>query len=48
MEFRLGVVVFVFDFLKVVCFDILFVKLFLMYDYKREKFVFGDDVFCEF
>lgn len=47
MEPRLGVVVLVFDLLKVACLDIPPAKPLLTYDYKSEKFVLGDDALRE-
>ena len=47
MEPRFGVVVLVFDLLKVACLDILPAKPLLTYDYQSEKFVLGDDALRE-
>lgn len=47
MEPRLGVVVLVFDLLKVACLDIPTAKPLLTYDYESEKFVLGGDALRE-
>ena len=47
MEPRLGVVVLVFDLLKVACLDSPPAKPLLKYDYQSEKFVLGDDALHE-
>ena len=47
MEPRLGVVVLVFDLLKVACLDSPPAKPLLTYDYQSEKFVLGDDALRE-